>query len=79
MCFALFKKKAVKMFHTFLTDCPQNVKEMNNEVPQWHKTYVVEHSHTSPVKKDVALKRTWDLETKNCAMSNGQKTSKKKS
>lgn len=62
------------MFHTLLTDCAQNVKEMNNEVSQQHKTYVVEYSHTSPVKKDVALKTTCNLETKNCAMSNGQKT-----
>lgn len=53
-----------------MTDCPQNVKEMNNEVPRWHKTYVVEYSHISPVKKDVALKRTcdWKLRTVQCQM-----------
>lgn len=51
VCFALFKKENVKMFHTLLTDCPQNIKGTNNEVMWWHKAYVVDFLCIPPEKE----------------------------
>lgn len=51
VCFALFKKENVKMFHALLTDCPQNIKGTNNEVMWWHKAYVVDFLCIPPEKE----------------------------